>query len=364
MDGLSRELMTKLRQHGTKAVIEHLEKVLNTNDNAQYPKIKTQVVDFIISQQDELDDCAVKIRKCLQENGISVDDVDQIFKPDPRQSRRRDRALETIEKYWGTERIEKYHWDGKGVHFLEKLAAIARKKKEWHAAVGLFNRVISDSKKYGDWGNEDHHPERPIEQAHVTKVLRYLKELEGEGAEENASTMPDVQRRPSIVPLGREELESKGYEVDVNDLLIARSVKMDAQSNDIDSPERPSILDPEKTTSQAGDSDFTSADSHINTDDCFDNVLNTTRAEFSASGPSDRCTDGGVNLSESGGPGGGDTASERAATAKPNPQGTYLWDQSGDKRPLEVLLREGFEQLQERIHESAAKVRMVDKRAQ
>jgi hypothetical protein len=361
MDGLSRELKTKLRQHGTKAVIEHLEKVLDSNDNAKYPEIKIQVVDFITSQQDELDDCAVKIGKCLRRNGISVDDVDQIFKPPPRQPRRRDKALETIGIHWGTERIRKYHWDGKGVHFLETLAAIAKRKKEWHAAVGLFNRVISDSREHGRWGGEDHCPERPIRQGHATKVLQYLNGLEGEGAgaKEKARTTPDVQRRLSIVPLGREELNSKGYEVDVNDLLIARS----EQSKNIDSSERASILDPEETISQTENSECTSADSQINTDGCFEDVSNTPPAISLAYSPSDCCTDGGVDLIESGGQAGDNTASERVNTKEPYPRATDSWDQSRDERSLMVLLRERFEQVHERIHESTEKVRIVDKRA-
>jgi hypothetical protein len=366
MDGLSRELKTKLRQHGTKAVIEHLEKVLDSNDNAKYPEIKIQVVDFITSQQDKLDDCAVKIGKCLQRNGISVDDVDQIFKPPPRQPRRRDKALETIGIHWGTERIRKYHWDGKGVHFLETLAAVAKRKKEWHAAVGFFNRVISDSGECGRWGGEDHCPERPIRQGHVTKVLQYLNGLEGEsaGAEEKARTTSDVQRRPSIVPLGREELKSKGYEVDVNDLLIAKSGGKSDQSKNNDSSERASILDPEETISQTGNSECTSADSQINTNGYFEDASNTPPAISLAYSPSDCCTDGGVNLIESGGQAGDDTASERVDTKEPYPRATGPWDQSRDERSLMLLLCERFEQVHERIHESAEKVRIVDKRAQ
>jgi hypothetical protein len=82
----------------------------------------------------------------------------------------------------------------------------------------------------------------------------------------------------------------------------------------------------------------------------------------SASSPSDCYTEGGVDLIDSGDQGSGDTATERAKTKEPSPQTTDSWDRSRDERPLDVLLRERFEQLHERMHESAKQVRVVDKR--
>jgi hypothetical protein len=362
MDGLSQELKTKLHRHGTKAVIEYLEKVLNSNDNTEFPKIKTQVVDFITSQQDELDNCAVEIGRCLQKNGIRLDDVNQIFELNPRRSRRRDAHLKRIEEKWGNKCIEEYQWTEKGVHFLQDLANIAG-QTEWHAAVGLFNRVILDSGMCGGWGREDHCPERPIQQTHLTKVLRYLTGLRGEGTKNKARRPPNVQGRSSIVPLGRDELlNNKEYKVDTNGLLIARSGSSQTRSSNPGSSEYASIIDPEETVSQTGNSDCTCADSQTDTNGYFEDVLNTPPVVSSASSPSDCYTEGGVDLIDSGDQGSGDTATERAKTKEPSPQTTDSWDRSRDERPLDVLLRERFEQLHERMHESAKQVRVVDKR--
>jgi hypothetical protein len=362
MDGLSQELKTKLHRHGTKAVIEYLEKVLNSNDNTEFPKIKTQVVDFITSQQDELDNCVVEIGKCLQKNGIRVDDVDQIFEPNPRRSRRRDAHLKRIEENWGNKCIEEYHWTEKGVHFLQDLANIAG-KTEWHTAVELFNRVILDSGKCGGWGHEDHCPEKPIKQAHLTKVLRYLTGLEGGGAKKKARTSPNVQGRLSIVPLGRDELlNDEEYEVDTNGLLIARSGSSQTRASNSGSSEYASSPDPEETVSQTGNSDYPHADLQINKNGYFEDVINTPPEISSASSASDCYTEGGVDLIESGGQGSGDAATERAKTKEPYLKATDSWDRSRDGMSLDVLFREKFEQLHERIHESAEQVRVVDKR--
>jgi hypothetical protein len=270
--------------------------------------------------------------------------------------------LKRIEEKWGNKCIEEYQWTEKGVHFLQDLANIAG-KTEWHTAVELFNRVILDSGKCGGWGHEDHCPEKPIKQAHLTKVLRYLTGLEGGGAKKKARTSPNVQGRLSIVPLGRDELlNDEEYEVDTNGLLIARSGSSQTRASNSGSSEYASSPDPEETVSQTGNSDYPHADLQINKNGYFEDVINTPPEISSASSASDCYTEGGVDLIESGGQGSGDAATERAKTKEPYLKATDSWDRSRDGMSLDVLFREKFEQLHERIHESAEQVRVVDKR--
>jgi hypothetical protein len=361
MDRLSKDFTEKLYKHGTKAVIDHLEKVLRSNGKAEHPMIKDAVVEFIVSERDELENCAFKIGECLKKNDIPLDDVDKIFKENTIRSRRIELALQTIEKRWSHENTKSYQWDEKGVRFLEDLANIARKKK-WDDAVKLFNRVILEGQDRGHWGQENHCAERPIKQAHLTKVLKHLSELNSNVTKKNARTVPESSGRSSIVPLGPDELASKGYKVDLSGLLIARSGYSHARSNNSDSPKHASGLEAEETTSQTRKRSCSFPDSQIDSDSYLGGVFNTPSATSSVSSLSSPYTEGGVDLTEFEGQSSDDTATKRAETERPDLEATDTLHPRRDERPLESLICKRLEHLHQRMIENADKVRAVHRR--
>lgn len=358
MDRLSSELKSKRKSGGTKAVIDHLDKFFETNGDVERSKIEAAVVRFIISEQDELEYCAIQIEECLRKNKIPVDDVNKILA----QARRRKAALKTIEQRWSYESVEHYAWHEKGIHFLEDLANIAG-RENLPDAVELFNRVISDSKNHGDWGREDHCPERPIKQVHLTKVLRHLIELEKrEKNKVRAGSNP--LGKSSIIPLGKEELNSKGHGVDVNGLIIARSPYSVAQSNRNDSPNHANITDLEEAMLQTRNADRTSEDFNSDIDGSLENTFHPPTATSSGSSPRSWSTEGGVDLTNlEGQPGqpGDEIVMKRAVTEAPNSQATDHRGSTRSEEALEDLLCEKFELLYQRLLENSMKVRTIDR---
>ncbi|KAG9765471.1 hypothetical protein KCU73_g436, partial [Aureobasidium melanogenum] len=345
MDRLSAELKSKRKCGGTKAVIDHLDKFFETNGDVERSKIEAVVVRFIISEQDELEYCAVQIEECLRKNKIPVDDVNKILA----QARRRKAALKTIEQCWSYEQVEHYAWHEKGIHFLEDLANIAG-RENLPDAVELFNRVISDSKDHGDWGREDHRPERPIKQVHLTKVLRHLIELE-KRKKNKVRAASNPLGKLSIVPLGKEELNSKGLGVDVNGLIIARSPYSVAQSNRNDSPNHANITDLEEAMLP----DCTSEDFSSDIDGSLENSFHPATATSSGFSPRSRSTEGGVDLTNLEGQPGDEIVMKRAVTESPNPQATDHQRSTRKEEALEDLLCEKFELLYQRLLENSLK---------
>lgn len=356
MDRLSTELKRRLRTGGTKSVIDHLEDVLRSSNDTEYSRIKDVVIRFIIEEQDELENCAAQLEDCLRKKGITVDDTNKIV---PRH--RKDKALEGIGDRWGHEFIEHYHWHAKRVHFLEDLASISR-KTPWEKAVGLFNRVVLEGEGHGHWGRENHCAERPIQQAHLTKVLRHLSGSSSDSARDRVMSAAKSSGGPSILPLGRNELDKNGYEVDIHGLIIARSTYSSGPSGISDSIDYSGLLDPAEMIPQTDNADCTPEGLGNNADEDLDKPSNnSTEVISSGRSPQSWCTGGGPDVTNFEGPTGGPTAMQPPGTDKPHPRTADYMASTRSESSLKDLFCEKFQLLQQDLLENTTKVRTTDK---
>lgn len=242
MANLSTALSERLEDGGTEAVIEHLEHFIKHSHDSSIQRIsdeiekffrseKCKLENFIKIEQDKLDICAYESKELLKAKNICVNEsnvtFEQLAEAGRKQIKRKKAALESIEKHWGQELIDHYQWNTQRAHFLEGLSSIARRRLDWRVEVApLFNRLILEDLDIGAWGRDGYPPNRPIKQAHVTRVLDHLK---SEERKKKQSVVPGYSKNVTVIPLqeeglaGAEKVKNVRFQLDTHNLLIART---------------------------------------------------------------------------------------------------------------------------------------------